>query len=84
MMMTDGYWNGAPSVGDIDSTAGSEISNSSGAKFTFLANSSKADRFHSFISACDENFRLVKLGTTVGGGAGITCGWAAQSRIFAL
>ena len=38
LMMTDGYWNGAVSVGDQDSTAGALLTSIGGAQFTFTAN----------------------------------------------
>jgi type IV pilus assembly protein PilY1 len=38
LMMTDGYWNGAPNVGDQDSTAGTTITGAGSTQFTFPAN----------------------------------------------
>ena len=38
LMMTDGYWNGAPTVGDQDSTAGTTIIGAGSTQFTFPAN----------------------------------------------
>ena len=38
LMMTDGYWNGAPNVGDQDSTAGATITGAGSTQFTFPAN----------------------------------------------
>ena len=39
LMMTDGYWNGSPTVGDQDSTAGNTITGAGSTQFTFPANS---------------------------------------------
>lgn len=48
------------------------------------ANRNSTDRFQSFISACEENRRLLKSGSFGAADAGTTRGFFAQRRSFAV
>lgn len=48
------------------------------------ANCRMTDCFHWFISACEENLRLLKFGSTGAGAGGTTQGFSAQRRYLVL